>query len=455
MTAHLVGLETSAPLSNELVTEDQTAIEFARRYAGELRFCHDTGAWFQWDGSVWRQNRTGLAFQFARQLARDLAGSESDKVRYVASKTSFAAGVERFARSDPALAVTSEQWDADHMLLGTPGGTVDLRTGRLRRGDPKDGITKTTAIAPAETANCPLWLAFLKEATNGDVEMMRFLQQWIGYCLTGDVSEHAFVFIHGAGGNGKGVFLNTASGILGDYHKTAPIETFTASNTDRHPTDVAGLRGARLVSASETEEGRRWAESRIKQLTGGDTVSARLMRQDFFEYRPQYKLTIIGNHKPRLRNIGDAMQRRINIIPFVHKPNQPDPQLEERLKAEWPAILRWAIEGSLDWQNNRLVRPASVKKATGKYFADQDILAQWLDEECDAEPGNRWKMAGVGELFQSWVSYAKAAGAEAGNQVEFGENMELQGFEKDKAAKGRRVWRGVCLRSNDTVQHEN
>jgi putative DNA primase/helicase len=449
MSPHLAGI-ARATLSNEPLSEDRAAIEFARLYGGGLRYCHDTGAWFQWDGAIWRQNRTGLAFQFARQLSRDLANSESEKVR--CSKTSFASGVEKFARSDPAFAVTAASWDADQMRLGTPEGTVDLRTGALAPGKQEWGITKAAAVPPAEKSDCPLWQAFLTEATNSDVELMRFLQQWFGYCLTGDVSEHAFAFIHGPGGNGKGVFLNTVSRILGDYHKTAPIETFTASNTDKHPTDVAGLRGARLVSASETEQGRRWAESRIKQLTGGDVVSARLMRQDFFEYRPQYKLMIIGNHRPRLLDVGDSMQRRINIIPFVHKPRVPDLRLEEKLKEEWPAILRWAIEGCLNWQKSGLTRPDSVKAATGKYFSDQNTLAQWLDEECDAEPGNRWKMAGVGELFQSWAAYAKAAGAEAGSQVEFTEKMEMRGFERDKAAKGRRVWRGICLREREMEQ---
>jgi putative DNA primase/helicase len=200
------------------------------------------------------------------------------------------------------------------------------------------------------------------------------------------------------------------------------------------------------VTASETEDGRRWAESRIKQLTGGDAVAARFMHKNFFEYRPQFKITIVGNHKPRLRNVDDAMRRRINILPFVHKPSRPDPLLEDKLKGEWPSILRWMLDGCLDWQKNRLVRPASVTLATGKYFADQDLWAQWLDEECDAEPENHWKRATSGELFQSWATYAKAAGVDPGSKVEFAEKLERQGFESDRGSKGRRVWRGVCLR---------
>ena len=438
--------------TNELVTEDQAAIEFSRRHAGQLRFCHTSGVWHEWTGSIWKPNKTEIAFHFARELARELGNSESDKVRYVTSKTSFAAGVEKFARSDPAFAVTSENWDADPMLLGTPGGTVDLTTGRLSPSSSADGITKSTSVVPSETADCALWRRFLNEATNGDKEMVRFLQQWFGYSLTGDVREQSLVFVYGPGGNGKSVFINVLTGIMADYAATPTMESLTVSKAERHSTDIAMLRGARIASASETEHGRPWAEARIKQLTGGDAITARFMRQDNFTFKPTFKLLIVGNHMPRLRNVDDAMRRRFNIAPFVHKPEQPDRQLEVKLRGEWPAILRWAIEGCLDWQKNGLIRPASIKAATGKYFADQDLWTQWLDEECDAEPGNRWKMAGSGELFQSWTNYAKAAGAEAGSRIEFAENLEKLGFAPDRAAGGRRIWRGVCLRAAETVQ---
>jgi putative DNA primase/helicase len=177
------------------------------------------------------------------------------------------------------------------------------------------------------------------------------------------------------------------------------MESLTASKSDRHSTDIAMLRGSRVATASETEEGRDWAESRIKQLTGGDAVTARFMRQDNFTFRPTFKLLIVGNHMPRLKNVDDAMRRRFNIVPFVHKPERPDRQLEEKLKAEWPAILRWMIDGCLDWQKHGLVRPKSVQDATGKYFADQDLWSQWLDEECTVEPDNLDLPRESGELF--------------------------------------------------------
>jgi len=172
-------------------------------------------------------------------------------------------------------------------LLGTPGGTVDLRTGIIKPGDPADGITKATAVAPSDHTDCPVRDLFLREATGGDRDMMRFLQHWAGYCLTSDTCEHALVFAHGPGGNGKSVFLNI-TGIMADYATPAPSDTFTVSIGERHPTEIAGLRGARLVSASETEQGRTWAETRIKTITGGDTVKARFMRCDYFSFRPAF-----------------------------------------------------------------------------------------------------------------------------------------------------------------------
>src|SRR3954470_14226609 len=208
------------------------------------------------------------------------------------------------------------------------------------------------------------------------------------------------------GGNGKSVFLNALTGILRAYAATAAMDTFTASKGDKHPTDMAMLRGARLVTASETEEGPAWAEARIKQLTGGDPVSARFMRQDFFTFTPAFKLTVVGNHQPMLKNVDEAARRRFNIVPFVRKPEKPDRQLEEKLKAEWSAILRWMIQGCLDWQQNGLVRPESVTEATEAYFAEQDLLSQWLADECIVDVGNASRWETIASLFAAWSRYA-------------------------------------------------
>jgi putative DNA primase/helicase len=234
----------------------------------------------------------------------------------------------------------------------------------LRPHQREDYCTKSTAVTAAE-GEPALFLAFLDKIMDGDKEMVAYLQRVFGYCCTGATTEHAMFFFYGAGSNGKSVLLSTIAGILGDYHKTASIETFTAQTGSSHPTDLAHLMGARLVTSIETEEGRRWAESKIKALTGGDAISARFMRQDFFTFKPQFKLIVAGNHKPSLRTVDEAIKRRLHMVPFaVTIPaEERDIDLAEKLKAEWPQILNWMIHGCLEWQHIGLAhqRPSSTQ----------------------------------------------------------------------------------------------
>ena len=306
-------------------------------------------------------------------------------------------------------------------------------------------MTKITAIAPG--ADCPLWLKFLTRITDGDVELQAFLQRVAGYCLTGITREHALFFGHGGGANGKGTLLNTLTGIMGDYAAVASMETFTASTTDRHPTDLAMLRGARLVTAQETEEGRRWAEARIKALTGGDPISARFMRQDFFTFMPQFKLFIAGNHKPGLRNVDEAIRRRLNLIPFLVRipPKERDPDLAEKLKAEWPGILQWTIDGCLDWQTQRLAAPHAVTTATDQYLEAEDAIGQWIADCCDT--GAQFLWGSSASLFASWRQWAEGAGEFVSSQKRFCQNLEARGFDPERKAGARGFRRIAAVRS--------
>jgi putative DNA primase/helicase len=241
------------------------------------------------DRTHWQFENTLAVFDIARKICREAArqcNRQSETKALLKAKT--VAAVEMLARSDRRIAATIEQWDADPWLLNTPGGIIDLRSGQRTPNQPGDYMTKITAVAPG--GSCPLFLEFLAKVMNEsqDVEggTTDYLQRAFGYALTGDTREHALFFLHGTGANGKSVLVSTISGILGSYHKTAPIETFTPTSVPSHPTDLAGLMGARLVTAVETEEGRRWAEAKIKSLTGGDSIPARFMRQDFFEFTP-------------------------------------------------------------------------------------------------------------------------------------------------------------------------
>lgn len=426
------GSSTNKEPDRLLVIEDAAALRFAELYKGRLRFCHDHGAWFEWDGAIWRKNATGLAFHWARELARQLAAEENDRTKASAGKASFAGSIERFARADPVFAVTAEIWDRDPFLLGTPAGTVDLRTGQLRPALAADGITKAVAIVPAETADCPQWLRFLSEATGNDLALMRFMQQWAGYALTGDTREHALVFVFGDGGNGKSVFLRVLTEIMAAYATVASMDTFVASHGDRHSTDLAMLRGARLVTASETEEGRQWAEARIKALTGGDAISARFMRQDFFTFTPSFKLTVVGNHKPGLKSVDAAARRRFNLVPFTRTPARVDPELADKLAAEWPAILRWMIDGCLDWQRSGLVRPESIKEATEAYFDEQDVMSEWLAEKCNVDRNNDARKSTTQELFTSWSVFSKANNEISGTVRGFSQKLQKLGFQQVK-----------------------
>ena len=415
-------------LSTE-VSEDSIALAFTREHRGTMRFDHDAGRWFQWQATRWCPQTVPVAFHFAREIGRRMdAGKKST------CKASVAGGAERFARADPAHAVTSAIWDQDPWTLGTPSGTLDLRTGKMHTARRDEHITKLTGCAP-ERKPAERWARFLHDATNGDAAMQVYLQRIAGYCLTGLTSEHALFFIYGPGGNGKSVFLNILVHILGDYALSAPMDTFTSSKFNSHPTELAMLKGARLVTASETEEGRAWAEARIKALTGGDPITARFMRQDFFTYQPQFKLLFAGNHQPSLNSVDPAMQRRFNMMPFVHRPPEPDHMLEEKLKAEAPRILAWALQGCLDWQEHGLGRPESVTAATADYFAAQDLLGQWIEEACDVGPHD-WDTPAA--LYRSWAAFAKRAGEDAGTSKTFGSTLEKRGFRRGKNCGVRR-----------------
>ena len=417
-------------------TEDGIALAFAEKYNDELRYDHTVGKWFQWDGSRWKLEITQLAFNYAREMCR---GFRKQYQNNALPKVRTAAAVEKFAQADRRFAVEHDIWDRDPWLLCTPGGTVELKTGILRENYPSDNITKVCSITPAEMPT-PLWDRFLYECTKGDADLKRYLQQIAGYCLTGVTHEHALFFIYGLGCNGKSVFVNTLAAILADYHVTANMDVFTHSKYDGHPTELARLHGARMVTASETEEGRSWAESRIKQITGGDPIAARYMRKDFFEYRPQFKLVFLGNHKPVLRNVDDAAKRRFNMIPFLNKPEAPDAELGEKLRPEYPGILKWVIDGCLDWQRNGLVKPEVVLQETDSYFADQDIFSQWLDECTEKKHETTGETSA--RLFERWSNWAIRQGEDPGTSKSFAERMNAAGYTPAKHTPGQRDKRG-------------
>jgi putative DNA primase/helicase len=424
--------------------DDALALRFTARHGDDLRFTAVRGRWSVWDGCTWRQDETLRVFDLARKVCREeSSGCEDKRLAARIGSAVTVAAVERLARADRRHAASNDQWDVDPWMLNTPGGVVDLRCGELRPAKREDYITRVTAVAPG--GECPRWLAFLACITNNNRELQDFMQRMCGYALTGVTREHALFFLYGTGANGKSVFLNTISGLMGDYAKTAPIETFIDSKNEHHPTDLAGLQGARLITAVETEDGRRWAESKLKALTGGDRIAARFMRQDFFEFAPVFKLVIAGNHKPGLRTVDEAMRRRFNLLPFtVTVPtSERDPELTEKLRKEWGGILQWMLEGCLAWQSEGLLTPKTVSEATANYLAAEDVLSRWIEDRCFIGM-NMWESASV--LFADWRQWAEENGEFVGSQKRFSENLAARGGFMPERTKTARGFRGISLK---------
>ncbi|MBZ9604258.1 phage/plasmid primase, P4 family [Phyllobacterium chamaecytisi] len=398
---------TIAGIINEIDTAD-TFVSLAEQ---RVRFDQSARSWFVWNGTFWRKDETRLVYEAFKRLAQNITSGE-DKARIIRDirRAGFASNVETLARTDKRISCTAANWDRDPDLLGTPGGTVNLRTGRIFTPRPTDLISKQTAVAP-DRRPPNQWLDFLIEATGGDAGMITFLKRWFGYSLTGCTSEEALVFIFGPGGNGKGVLLSTIVSLAGDYARTAPMAVFTSSDFERHSTDLAMLAGARLVTAQETKAGHKWDEERIKVLTGRDAVTARFMYKDNFTFQPQFTLTMSGNHAPSLENVDEAIRRRVNIIPFIHKPAKVDPDLKDRLiEQEGPQILGWLIDGAREWYAHGLTRPASVIAATESYFAEQDTLGQFIIEMCEVGSTERDTLVNLHKAYMEWSGDRKITG---------------------------------------------
>lgn len=416
-------------------SEDALAAEFTRQHAATWRYVASWGQWLTWSGAVWTREETLGAYHLSRMICREAASRvPSAKLRSRLAAASTVSAVERLARADRAHATTTDVWDRDPWALNTPGGIIDLRTASATAHDPSFSMTKITTASPQ--GDCPVWKTFLATVTGGDRELQDYLQRMAGYCLTGVTTEHALFFLYGTGANGKSVFANTLTSILGDYATVAAMDMFMATHGDRHPTDMAGLRGARIVTSIETEQGSRWAESKLKALTGGDKITARFMRQDFFEFMPQFKLLVVGNHKPSIRNVDEAMRRRLHMIPFTVTipPGQRDKKLPERLLAERDGILAWALQGCLEWQRLGLRPPGAVMAATEDYFEAEDAIGRWIDERCQRD---RQHWASSTDLFANWKSWAETNGEYAGSMKRFSETLSSRGFEKESTRQAR------------------
>lgn len=421
---------TDAAMANRLV----------RRYGSHVRYCVEQQKWYAWNGERWTADGKGDVYRLMATLMHEatdeiyadtnLTTSERASKAYTMGSQQKRASCISYAEHEKALIAKLMDFDAGPYLLNTPGGVVNLKTGEVSELKPEMLMTRTTAVTPA-TGAPKEWLRFLGEATGQDAAMIDYLQRVAGYALSGDKSIHSLHFFYGPGGNGKGTFLNTLCDILQDYARVASMDTFVASRYDRHPTELAKLAGARLVVAQETDDGRTWDESKLKQLTSDDKVSARFMAKDFFEFVPTFKLLFSGNHRPSIKNVDDALKRRIHIVPFTRKPAKVDPQLREKLKAEWAQILQWCVEGAVKFfSEGTLHDPAEVHEATEEYFEGEDSFMQWLHER--TAPGKSTDFVETAALSEDYNQWAEKNGETKRSAKSLGRLLADHGFKRTR-----------------------
>lgn len=433
-------------------TDAAMAARLVLSHSHEAKHCEALGGWLTWDGSRWAPDETMLVADWtgtmlqeaAREvLARgDYKAERATKVAERLSSVSARNNCEAYARSDRRVNVRAEQFDSDPMLLNTPGGIVDLRTGVLRDRHRGELVMRVAGAVPDRRTRPVAWLEFLSWATGGDDELLGYLRRLIGYCLTGQTQEQHLSFLFGPGGTGKSVFAGLVASLLGDYAVKSQMETFVASAVDRHPTELARLRGARLVWASETQDGRRWAEGRVKELTGGEPVTARFLHRDEFTYVPQFKLVFLGNHRPAIRNVESGIRRRLHVVPFTRPPAVVDQTLPERLRAELPAIMGWAVEACLEWQRDGLRPPQVVVDATDDYCDEEDVFGRWIEDCCTTGVND---FAALTELFESWRGWAVEQGEFVGSAKRLSAALKQRGLQSVRARDGR-AFRGLAVR---------
>lgn len=435
------------------LTDLGNAERLIAQHGDNLRYSYAWGRWLAWDGRRWAVDDCGavelLAKKAVRRLYSEAADAEdsarrkelADHARRSESQSRIAAMIA-LARSEPSVPIQPGELDADPWLLNVENGTLDLRSGQLRPHRREALITKLSPVEYDPDAEAPVWEAFLERVLPSEA-LRRFIQRLAGYALTGDVSEQVLPFLCGSGANGKTTFLTTLLEVAGDYGTQAAPDLLLAKR-DSHPTELADLFGARLVASVEVADGRQLAEGLVKQLTGGDRIKARRMREDFWEFSPTHKVFLAANHKPEVKGTDHAMWRRIKLVPFdvtIPKAEQ-DPRLPEKLRGEGPGVLSWAVRGCLEWRTEGLGEPEEVRSATEGYRHEQDVLAGWIEERClvGAEVSAKFK-----DLYTDYRQWAEESGEKPLNKMRLGLRLSERGFENTRGAGNAAIRRGIAL----------
>ena len=453
-SAELPGRESHEVLLRESLTDVGNGRRLVSRHGVDLRHAPSLGGWLIWDGRRWARDDSGEIERRAKETARAMYGVVT-RIKDTTKRGQFArwavrsedaariAAMIRLGETEPGVRVGAGELDRDPWALCVMNGVINLRTGELRPHQRDDLMTKLAPVEYHADAECPTWDGFIKTITAGDAALGGYLQRAIGYALTGDTSEHCLFVLHGGGANGKSTFLNAVRSVLDDYARQTATETLLRRHGQAVNNDVARLQGARFVTAAEIEGGRKFDEALIKQITGGDPVSARYLYREHFEFVPAFKIFFAVNHLPRVDGTDQGIWRRMRLIPFtVTIPDdKQDRQLPVRLAGELPGILRWAVEGCLDWQRAGLKTPDAVTAATSGYRDEMDVVGDFIAECCVVDPAATVPSATLYSAYEVWCA---GDGERAVSKQEFGMRLGERGCTPCRVNKVR-AWRGLAL----------
>ena len=395
-------------------TDEHFAEVFIQIHGKDVLWCQLWGKWLVWDGRRWQvDNRLGVG-KMARDVARCFLNqaAEAKDNKEMGKFIELGQSAATYSRQTAMLNLVKtvvptepDELDANAMLLNTPTGTIDLTTGEVKAHDREDKITKITKATFGDiNVECPRWDEFLNEILSGNAELVDFLQRSVGYALTGEIRENVIFILHGDGANGKTTLVETVMHVLGDYAKSAAPDLLLQRRNESHPTGVADLMGARFVSSVEVDDGRRLNEALVKRLTGRDTIKARFMRQDFFDFTPSHKLFLAVNHRPEIQGTDKGIWRRIRLIPFEVEilEEQQDSKLLDKLIEEASGILSWAVKGCLMWQQSGLGLPSAVKEASRAYQEESDVVGRFIDECCQIDKSYKITKRDLYDFYKEW-----------------------------------------------------
>lgn len=406
------------------------AIKFRRAFGDRFLYCDPTKHWLVWDGCRWTEDRKNIAYSKSTEIAA-ASGIRRHKAERIAATLRVA---------QPMFAIVPEELNQDPWVLNCPNGTLNLKEMKLKPHDPADRLTHLCPTEYQPDAKCDLWERFLLEIMGGSEELVRYLQRLAGYCLTGVIREHILPISYGTGANGKSTFLGVLRKVLGgDYAAEAAPDLLMTRDGAPHPTERADLAGKRMVTTVEIEDGRHLAENFVKQLTGGDEIKVRRMRENFWTLKPTWKIFLATNNKPEIKGMDFGIWRRVRLIPFsvTIAPASQDPELPEKLIKEAPGILAWAVRGCQEWRNLGLNDPKQVLEATAEYKQDADVMGKFFSDCCIILPTLRAQGSQLYESFREW--HEKEVGTEPMNGTVFGRRLTELGFRVEKA--GGKKWR--------------